>query len=450
MILAALGLFFFTIQLGKWDNYIYRPGSKYSDLTITFWPNIYFIQQSIKNFHQLPLWRTLIFSGSPFDSDPQSGLWYPPNILFLFLPASLGFNLLFLAHFLIASMGMWFWSKEVRISSIGGLIGALAFSFSPKIFAHLGFGHIGLYYAAAYIPWILLAAYRSARGSQKHIYLFGIMFGLQIITNPQLAIYTGLVAGIYGVVYGFLHQKERGNLNRLLLPVSRLVIGSCLALSISAVQWVPMMRFAMMSARQGMSLEETAISSLPFRYLVGFLLANHNGYMEYMLYVGIPVLVLACLAFSGHQGKFWWGVFFVSLIYSMGVNTPVYKYFFWVFPPLAWLRSPARSMFIPIAGLALLAGFGFDRIFEGFQTRSRKYINLALYFSGIFGFLLILGYWLIIGKPAENLFAFGLIVPICMLIIGLCINKKLGRTKAGILIGLVRSEEHTSELQSLS
>lgn len=437
MILAALGLIFFTIQLGKWDSYVYRPGSKYSDLTITFWPNIYFIQQSIKNFHQLPLWRTLIFSGSPFDSDPQSGLWYPLNILFLFLPASLGFNFLFLTHFLIAGMGMWFWSKELRISSIGGLINALAFSFSPKIFAHLGFGHIGLYYAAAYIPWILLTAYLSARGSQKHIYLFGIIFGLQIITSPQLAIYTGLVSGIYGVVYGFLYQKEQGNINRLLLPVYRLAIGSCLALSISAVQWVPMMRFAMMSGRQGMSLEETSISSLPFSYLAGLLLANHNGYMEYMLYMSISVLVLACFGFSGRQGKFWWGVFFTSLIYSLGANTPVYQFINRIFTPFTWLRSPARIMFIPIAGITLLAGFGFDRLFEGFHTRFHKKINLALFSTGIFAFLFFVGYWIIFGKPAENLFAFGLIVPICMLIIGLCINEKLSRTKAGIFFGLM-------------
>ena len=437
IILVVLGLVFFTIQLGKWNNFIYRPGSKYSDLTITFWPNIYFIQQSIKNFHQIPLWRTLIFSGSPFDSDPQSGLWYPLNLIFLFLPASLGFNLLFLIHFLIAGIGMWFWARNVGISHIGGIIAALAFSFTPKIFAHLGFGHIGLYYAAAYIPWILWAAYKTATGFRKYIYLMGIMFGLQIISNPQLAVYTGLASWLYGIIYGFLSSRENGTLKKFLLPVYRLAVGSCLALSISAVQWVPMMRFAAMSGRQGMSLEETAISSLPYRYMAGLLIADHTGYMEYMLYIGIPALLLACFAFFGHQGKFWWGFFFVSLIYSLGVNTQFYRFIFGIFPPLAWFRSPARSMFIPIAGLLLLAGFGFDRLFAEFKLKPRKYINIVLFSCGLFAFLLLAGYWFIFGKPAENLLAFGLIVPICTLVVGLCINKKIGQIIAGVLIGLI-------------
>ncbi len=73
---------------------IYLPGifgqlpypsevSLYSDLMLTHYPNALYLKQSIIEFHQVPLWSTLIHSGAPFAANPLSGIFYLPGSLAL-------------------------------------------------------------------------------------------------------------------------------------------------------------------------------------------------------------------------------------------------------------------------------------------------------------------------------------------------------------------------------
>ena len=47
------------------------------------------------------------------------GLWYLPNVVFLLLPAAVGFNLLFVLHVVAAGLGMWAWSRATGTSAGG-------------------------------------------------------------------------------------------------------------------------------------------------------------------------------------------------------------------------------------------------------------------------------------------------------------------------------------------
>jgi len=394
VVLCIVTLVFFAWRLGGASTaLLYRPGSEVSDLTVTFWPNIHYIQETWQTHRQMPLWRTLIFSGSPFDADPQSGLWYPPNVVFLLLPAAVGFNLLFVLHVVAAGLGMWTWSRAAGTSAGGALLAALAYAFTPKVFAHLGFGHVGLVYAAAYVPWALWAAYRVVRGSWRHAGALGLTLGWQFIAHPQLAFYTGLVAGLYGLAVGCAgagrqgdketgRQEDRGTVRclrsaicNLQFAILRLLLGAVLALAVAAVQLLPLVRFAPLSARAAMGFSESAVSSLPPRYLWGLLSAYHRGFMDYVLYVGVPVLALAVVALSRPQARFWWMFIFVALVYALGTNTPLYGWAFRLLPALAWLRAPSRIWFVAAAALAL-------------------------------------GYAIAFGKPPANLVAFGVVTPI--------------------------------------
>ena len=438
-LLSLCTLVFFARRLdGAADAFLYRPGDDVSDLTVTFWPNIHYIQQALRSTGELPLWRTLIFSGFPLDADPQSGLWYPPNAVFLLLPAAVGFNLLFVVHVVAAGLGQWVWSRATGTSSGGALVAALAYAFTPKTFAHLGFGHAGLVYAAAYVPWVLWAAYRVGYGSWGHLAGLGLALGWQFIAHPQLAFYTGLVAGAYGLATGCIgrrccgkHARERRVMVGETLPngpepashpeqrsvrvqacasaIGRMAAGAILTLGVAAVQLVPMLGLAPQSARAGMGFSESAVSSLPPRYLWGLLLADHRGFMDYVLYVGIPVLALAIAAARRRQARLWWGFVLLSLIYALGANTPLYGWAFRLLPALAWLRAPSRIWFVTAAVLALLAGWGGDRLLAGMGARSRRALNLAAVALGALALALMLGYAVFLGRPPTNLVALGTI-----------------------------------------
>ena len=416
-VLCFVTLVFFTWRLGGDPAaFLYRPGGEVSDLTVTFWPNIHYLQETWRTHRQIPLWRTLIFSGSPFDADPQSGLWYLPNVVFLLLPAAVGFNLLFVLHVVAAGLGMRAWSRATGTSAGGALLAALAYAFTPKVFAHLGFGHVGLVYAAAYVPWALWAAYRAGRGSWRHVGALGLALGWQFIAHPQLAFYTGLVAGIYGLAVACDAQHATRSVQRAIrnsqFAILRLLLGAMLASAVAAVQLLPLLRFAPLSARAAMGFSESAVSSLPLRYLWGLLLADHRGFMDYVLYVGMPVLALALVALPRRQAWFWWAFVCVTLVYVLGANTPLYGWAFRLLPALAWLRAPSRIWFVAAAALALLAGWGGDRLLEGLSGRGRRTLNRLAVALGALALVLVLGYAIAFGKPPANLVAFGVVTPI--------------------------------------
>lgn len=422
ILFVLVGLFFLT-QLGSWNAFIYRPGSEFSDLTVTFWPNIHYIQQSLSEYGQFPLWRTLIFSGTPFDSDPQSGLWYPPNLLFLVLPATQGFNTLFLLHMVAGGLGMWLWSRSTGTTRGGSFLTAIAVAFTPKVYAHLGFGHIGLLYGAAYIPWVLWGAYLTSRGKLRYGGVMALALGLQIIANPQIAVYTGFIGGVYGIFTAIGSQKN--NRKETFIAFGYLVGAGLIALAIASVQVFPMLRFAPLSARSGMGLVDTAVSSLPPQYLLGLLLADHVGFMDYMIYVGLTVLGLAVLAYPRRQAWFWWSFVLLAFIYSMGDITPIYSIAFKLLPVISWLRAPTRVLFISSVVLALMAGWGFDHLVGGFSTRSIKLFNLVFVGMGAFALILLLGFILFLGEPPANMIAFGILMPVTMSLFVLVANKKV-------------------------
>ena len=436
-VLCLVTLAFFAWRLdGIPTAFLYRPGGEVSDLTITFWPNIHYIQETWRVHRQIPLWRTLIFSGAPFDADPQSGLWYLPNVVFLLLPAAVGFNLLFVLHAVFAGLGMWVWARATGTSAGGALLAALAYAFTPKVFAHLGFGHVGLVYAAAYVPWALWAAYRVGRGSYRHAAVLGLALGLQFIAHPQLAFYTGLAAGVYGLATAFSTQ----HVSRFTFHVSRitwLLLGTLLALAVAAVQLLPLLRLAPLSARAAMGFSESAVSSLPLRYLWGLVLADHCGFMDYVLYVGVPVLALAVLALPRRQAWFWWAFVGAALVYSLGANTPLYGWAFRLLPALAWLRAPSRVWFVAAAALALLAGWGADRLLAGLSRRSRRTLNRVALALGALALALLLGYTIAFGQPPANLVAFGLVTPITAVLCVVTAAHRLPRRGAIVALAVL-------------
>jgi hypothetical protein len=417
LLLVLIG--FFMSQLGA-PNAVLLPSStsQVSDLLITFWPNLHYIQANIERYGELPLWRTLIFSGSPFDVDPQSGLWYPLNIVFLFLPATVGFNLSFGLHALVACVGMRKWAEATGASVPSAWLAGCAYALTPKALAHLGVGHVGLYYAAAWVPWAGWAVYQLVRVDHRYAGALGLALGMQLIAHPQLAFYTSAVAGTYGLALAAQRYREKRHLPGLIGRLGWLSSAMVCALLVASIQLLPLAKFAPVSARAGIALGDSAVSSLPWRYLWGLIFADHGGFMDYVLYVGFPVMVLAVVALGRRQAIFWWGFVGLALVFSLGINTPLYAILYKVIPVLAWLRAPSRIWFCAAAALALLSAWGRDRLLGLTKTHRRVWINLiSLGLAGI-GIGLGTGYIWLIGKPPLNLLVLGAAMALTAMMLG--------------------------------
>src|ERR1041385_6513228 len=73
-----------------------------------------------------PLWNPQIFCGSPLLADPQSGLLYPPYLVFRFFPFGLAQWAFILVHLSLAAAGMFAWLREEGIGRGPSLLGSLA------------------------------------------------------------------------------------------------------------------------------------------------------------------------------------------------------------------------------------------------------------------------------------------------------------------------------------
>ncbi|MGC9334117.1 MAG: hypothetical protein ACP5JJ_08220, partial [Anaerolineae bacterium] len=142
-LLAALFVAVFGRVLLQPGHLLYPRGGQATDLTITHWPAVSYNAQCLREYGQIPLWRTTIASGGPWAANPQSWLFYPPAWLFFLLPPNLIFNLLLLGHLALAAAATYlFGRRALELQPAGAALAALAFILSPWLSAQLAAGHV--------------------------------------------------------------------------------------------------------------------------------------------------------------------------------------------------------------------------------------------------------------------------------------------------------------------
>jgi len=361
----------------------------YSDLAITHWPNAVFIRDTWRETGRLPLWRPLILAGAPFAANPLSGLWYPPNLLLLFLPLPAAFNLLLALHLLWGGLGMYRLGQQYHLSRGAALVAAAAWVLTPRTMAHMGAGHVGLVYALGWWPWVVGAA-RQARQTGRWSAWGGAggVLALEFLADPRITALTLPVAALITLFTrqtllsphpnpppqrgeGEIPSPLRGRKDLSALPrlVGQVVPGALVFLLLTAVQTLPLAEFMGYSTRAWITPYEAGWFSLPWSYLLGILLPDRGGFHEWMTYVGPAVLILALLGLRALGRRAGWVMAGLGLavLFALGANTPFYRLLVRVMPELAWLRVPARTWFIVAFGLALLAAIGVHAL----QRRAR-------------------------------------------------------------------------------
>lgn len=147
-----------------------------NDLEEFFWPIFYFTKSNILLSGQIPLWNNLFFSGTPLITDPQSGIFYLPNILFLLFPIDSAFIISIFLHSLIGGIGMYILSRRgFNFTYLAALFTSISYIFWPKIIGFTEAGHFGLITSSAWIPLSILSAIKLGQSpSLKWSTLFAV------------------------------------------------------------------------------------------------------------------------------------------------------------------------------------------------------------------------------------------------------------------------------------
>jgi hypothetical protein len=358
-------------------------GAGFSDLLISHWPNAVWIQQSIAEWGQIPLWNPNILSGIPFAADPLSGLWYLPNWLAVAFPGAIAFNTLFWIHLTWAGLGAWALAREEGLSKWGAVLVGIVFGGAPKFVAHIALGHVGLVSAVSWTPWVLLLTAKTLRQIRtegrwlKWSALTGAVLGLVFRADPRWSIPLIGFTVAYGIRITLQDQQtELNNLRRIALAG---VVAGVFAAAIAACLGLQLWEFLRLSTRSGISANERAIFSLPLEGLLGTI-SILEGTPEWLAYFGASVLVISVLSMFNPDRRpwFWICISFFSTILALGPATPFYNLIS-VIPGADVLRVPARFLFISALGWAFLAGYGLDTLISNKDELKTRGVKIWLF-----------------------------------------------------------------------
>jgi len=369
-------------------------GSPFSDLTITHYPNVVFLKDSITTWREIPLWSSTILSGYSFAANPLSGIWYPFGWIALITTLPLGFNLLVGLHLIWGGLGMYKLMKEEGLGYAAALFAGIAFALLPKFFAHYSAGHLTLLYAVPWTPWLLWSQ-RSKKKRRDESKALRIPPGLILAIIFVADIRWGAFALVLWWAYSAVHRQR--NWGKLFLNLS---IQTGLALLLAAPLLVPLIEFSGLSTRSMLGANDVLIYSLPLINLIGILFPNTRGNHEWMLYSGGIVFLLAVVGFLGCRLRrntlFWTGITLVSVIVALGTQIPGSELLAEL-PFISMLRVPARALFLTGLSLAALAGYGVEAIIQRSKKDQIKRINIFLYVVLLFSLMLTIELYLLEG-----------------------------------------------------
>jgi membrane protein YfhO len=327
----------------------------------------------------VPLWNPEIFGGLPFVAAQHGDIFYPTSFLRLVLPTVTVMNLGFVIHYLLAGLFTYFLLRLLKVSWTGAVVGALAYQLSGEIASYPSPGHDGKLFVSTLLPLALIGLVVALRDRRAGGYaLLALAVGLALLSpHYQMTYYLLIALGLFAL---YLTLEESGDATpgtrslRLGVALGAVLVG----FGIAMIQILPFYHYLPYSPRaQGYyGFEGSTSYAIPWVHVPEFFLKNFVGSREtywgsnplklHSEYLGLPVVALAILgaATPGRRRLIAWlaGIGGLFLLVSLGAATPFYRVWWALMPYVRQTRAPGMAFFVVAFVMALLAGFGAERL----------------------------------------------------------------------------------------
>ncbi len=377
LLLALLTVAFFWRTL---TGDVYQPADG-GDLVSFLYPTYRFAAAALAR-GELPLWNPTLYGGAPFIADIQAGFLYPPNLLLFWLQPDFGYvwmQWLSIGHLWWAGLGVYALCRVLGISRPGALFAGSAFAFSDPLLIHLG--NLNLIGVLSWLGWVLAAFHLALqRRSLAWAGAAGLLFALATYAgHAQSSYYLGLAV----VVYWGLGSRDWGlGIGRWLWSLRFPLVTALVAGLLAAPILLPSLELLPFTARAALAYQENVSYSLaPVPGLVGLITPGFFGRgpaLHWSLwdrvelpYAGVVALLLGLAVFflplEEKRRKLlpWVGLALFGLLVALGVYAPVHGWLTQLLPGFDSFRAPARAIVLWTFSLAILAGYGVDRVSGG-------------------------------------------------------------------------------------
>jgi hypothetical protein len=379
-----------------------------------------------------PLWIPHALAGTPLLANFQSGLFYPLNFLFIFFSNIDAWSLYIFLQPVLASLFCFAYLRNLRLSNLPSLIGAIIFAFSGFMMVWLEYGIVG--HAGLWLPLALLVIDKLfKKPSALWVAIGSLTIGFSLLAGyPQLSAFLFLVSFFYAI-WKFLVDKKYKNYKAVLATLGVFILG----VGFSSVQLLPGLELWQLSIRQYDTSAVVFNYGLnPLKNLILFLAPDFYGnpttgnfwgwgaYNESAAYASVAGLLLALIAFFRIKEKKDLLFFKALLVFSliMAFANPLSDNVFRLRLPILASTSAGRFFFLTDFSLVILAAFGAEYILTNKLKRTRipLFFLLVLFFAFL-GIIFLKPDWWPEKELLDNLLVArrNLVLPTGMLLISL-------------------------------
>ncbi len=381
----------------------------------------FFRQEQLKE--NIPAWNPAVSFGFPVLASAQIGFFYPILFVLRFFPVYLELPLALILHLVFAATGMFFFARKLRLSLQATTLATLAFVLSQFIWQHIT--HLNIFLAVTWFPWQMLAVhtiFQKKKIQVKDITILATLFGIPFLIGQfQIQLLGMIVALAYGMYLQLqriptlapgedsplskgekfdgdflpLYEGRRGGV------VLKLAAVAILALLLASAQLLPTFELARLSSRssaEGFDIVRANQHSYPLYHLPTLLFprfyGNDNTYwgkrleIEYGSYIGVIPLVLGIWYMRNRRhvkntaDTFWIVLLGITFLLSLGSLSPFRV--IGIEPSLWFFSAPARWLLFTTFSGSILAGYGFDAVWQNIQSAKKFFRNIALIiFAGV-------------------------------------------------------------------
>lgn len=396
-ILSALATFFvILVRIAYWEL----------DLTDLYLPYKLYQAQRLQS-GEIPLWVPYIFSGLPVLGDPQNSIFYPFNLLMLFLmnpsyevSSNLYIMELFIIlHIILGGFGMFKLSFYLNKGNFwASMLSSAIFSFSSFIATHVI--HFNIVESAVWLPYIVyyLLKYINQKHPRRYLYISALFFGFSSLAgHPQISYMISLfIMAIFGYgLFWLIKAKQESWFNITIGFFKNILTYFIIVVGIASVVYLPSLSLVSLSHRADEATRNiifaSSHSSDPVYFIINsffphaFLTLNKPvGYWEISSYFSPPFILILFLGVYFSKLKtfliglfrkkvylvfFSWS-FLISLLLSFGLSGFLFIILYYVVPFLNFFRVPARFILFSSLSYAVVVGTLFTYILQKLRRDS--------------------------------------------------------------------------------
>ncbi len=330
---------------------------------------------AIVDYGQFPFWNPYLMGGNILFHHPEVAIFSPFILLHLLLGPVVGLKIQVLICYFLGLRGSYRLGRTLGMSPVAGFLMAIGYFGSIHFALHIAEGHMPFTHFC-FLPWFVHFVLQSMQVRRKIIWA-GVMLALMILGNG------GAVPLLYTALFSLLLFALRSLSEKKISYLTHLALAALIGIGLSAVKFIPMVIYLAQNRWPGFPNESIPLSALGtifFGLEHSLLVKNFPeqfwAWHEYAAYISPLMVVLAVFGLAAQFGKRYIWLVLMAFFLALGLGN------FGAFSPWAILsslpgfssaRATGRSFQFVILSAAVLGGFGFDWLRQGWLMARKKW-----------------------------------------------------------------------------